>query len=49
MGASFLEVEGKVDHQGQEASSQEGGNQDQEEKADELWKVVRGCVVRVQD
>jgi len=47
-GASYLEVEGKADHQGQEASFQEGGNRDQEGKADGLGKVVRGCVAEVQ-
>ena len=41
MGASCLEV-GKEGRQGQEASSREGGNQDQEGKADGLRKVVRG-------
>lgn len=45
VGASCPEAEGKADHQGQEASSQEEGNQDQEGKADGLRKVVRGCVV----
>lgn len=44
VGASYLEVEGKADHQDREASSREGGNQDQEGKVDELQKLVRGCV-----
>ena len=49
VGESCLGVEGKAVHQGQEASSQEGGNQDLGGKADELRKVVSGCVGRVQD
>jgi len=48
VGASCPEVEGKADHQDQGASSQEGGNQGQEEKADGLGKVVRGCIAEVQ-
>ena len=39
VGASCLE-EGKEDHQDQEASSREGGNQDREGRADGLRKVV---------
>ena len=49
MGASYLEVEGKGGHQGQEASSREEGNQGQEGKVDGLWKVVSGWVAKVQD
>jgi len=45
VGASCLGVEGKAGHQDQEASSQEGGNQDQGEKADGLRKVVSGCTL----
>jgi len=48
VGASCL-VEGKVDHQDQEASSREEGNRDQEGKEDELCKVVRGWVAKIQD
>ena len=49
VGASCLEVGGKEGHQDQEASSQEGGNQGQEGKADGLRKVVRGCIAKFQD
>lgn len=52
--ASCREGEGKEEHQArrvhqaQEASSLEGGNRDQEGKADGLRKAVRGYPVKVQ-
>ena len=49
VGASCLGVEGKADHQGQEASSREGGNRDRGGKADGLREAVSGCVEKVQD
>jgi hypothetical protein len=48
VGASCLEVEGMADHRGQEASFQEGENQDQEGRADGLREGVRGLVVKVE-
>lgn len=50
VGASYQEVAGKADHRSQEeASSLEGGNQDQEGKADGLWKVLDDWIAKAQD